>query len=181
MNTLNKAVFLDRDGVINEEVNYLHKSEDFKFLPNVFSTLQEYLAKGYLIIIITNQAGIGRGYYTEHDFDILTQWMLQQFAEHNISISGVYYCPHHPSAGLGKYKQNCACRKPQPGMIKQAVKEHNIDVSQSILFGDKISDIEAGKNAGIKTNILVETGHDLTQKERDAADKTLISLKFVEA
>ncbi len=153
---MNKALFLDRDGVVNKEKNYLYKIEDFEFIDEVFETCKYFQEKGYLIIIITNQAGIARGKYTEDDYEILTNWMIKEFEKNNIKISKVYYCPHHPD-----FSGDCECRKPNPGMILQAQRDFDIDLSQSLLVGDKNSDIEAGINAGIKMNYLVETGHEI--------------------
>ena len=145
---MNKAVFLDRDGVVNVEKNYVYKIEDFEFMPGIFDVCKKYQQEGYLLFIITNQAGIARGYYTEEQFRILTDFMIKQFEKQGILIKKVYFCPHHPD-----FTGECECRKPNPGMILQAAKEFDIDLSESILIGDKESDIEAGERAGIKMNI----------------------------
>jgi len=150
----NKALFLDRDGVINVDHGYVCKSDDFQFIDGVFELCRLAIEKGYLIFVITNQAGIGRGYYSVADFDCLTKWMCEEFAAQGILISKVYYSPFHSIHGLGKYKKDDESRKPRPGMIHQAVKEFGIDLSGSVLVGDKYSDIQAGKNAGVRTNIL---------------------------
>ncbi len=155
---MNKALFLDRDGVINKEKNYLYKIEDFEFIDGVFETCKYFQEKGYLIIIITNQAGIARGKYTEDDYEILTNWMIKEFEKNDIQISKVYHCPHHPD-----FSGECECRKPNPGMILEAKRDFDIDLSQSILVGDKNSDIEAGIKGGIKMNYLVETGHKIDE------------------
>lgn len=147
-----KALFLDRDGVVNKEINYLYRIEDCVFIKGIFELCQYFQQKGYKIFIITNQAGIARGYYTEQDYNIFTDWMIQEFSKKGIVITKVYHCPHHPSI-----TGECLCRKPNPMMIKLAEKEYNIDLQNSILIGDKISDIEAGKNAEIGLNILVKT------------------------
>lgn len=157
---MNKALFLDRDGVINKEKHYLYKIEDFEFIHGVFSTCKHFQDKGYLIIIITNQSGIARGKYSDKDFHILTSWMIQEFEKENIKISEVYYCPHHPSIS-GK----CECRKPKPKMIQDASKKFNIDLKKSILVGDKNSDIKAGLNAGILNNYLISTGHFIDKNQ----------------
>lgn len=154
----NKALFLDRDGVINVDKKYVYKIEDFEFIDGVIETLRYFQELGYLLIIITNQAGIGRGYYSEEDFRILNEWMLTQFANKGVHISKVYYSPFHPEHGIGKYKRESFYRKPNSGMILQAQKEFDIDLAKSILVGDKESDIEAGINAGIKVNVLVSNG-----------------------
>jgi D-glycero-D-manno-heptose 1,7-bisphosphate phosphatase len=145
-----KALFLDRDGVINKEINYLYRIEDFIFNDEIFELCQHYQKNGYKIFIITNQAGISRGYYKENDFLKLTDWMLNEFYLKGIEIIKVYFCPHHPDIS-----GHCICRKPKPGMIKQAQSEYNLDLSRSILIGDKMSDIEAGRNAGVGLNILI--------------------------
>ena len=136
---MKKALFLDRDGVINKEKNYLYKIENFEFIDGVFETCKYFQDNGYLIIVITNQAGIARGKYSEDDFSKLTKWMIQEFEKKNIKISKVYHCPHHPD-----FTGECECRKPKPKMILDAQKEFNIDLIHSILIGDKNSDIEAG-------------------------------------
>ena len=153
---MNKALFLDRDGVINKEKNYLYKIKDFEFIDGVFEACQNFQKLGYLIIIITNQAGIARGKYSENDFNILTQWMSKEFEKRDILISKVYHCPHHPD-----FNGECECRKPKPKMILDAKNDFNIDLTQSILVGDKNSDIEAGITAGIENNYLISTGHKI--------------------
>lgn len=157
---MNKALFLDRDGVVNKEKNYLYKIEDFEFIDGVFETCRYFQDKGYLIIIITNQAGISRGKYTEKDFEILTEWMIQEFEKESIKISKVYHCPHHPD-----FSAECECRKPKPKMILDAKKEFNLDLSNSILVGDKNSDIETGIKSGIRDNYLISTGHKIKENK----------------
>ncbi|MBP1991144.1 D-glycero-alpha-D-manno-heptose-1,7-bisphosphate 7-phosphatase [Paenibacillus eucommiae] len=149
----NKALFLDRDGVINVEKNYVHKIEAFEFVEGIFELTKYFQDMGYLLIVITNQAGIAKGFYSEKDLSILTIWMIEEFNKRDITISGVYYCPFHPE-GLGEYKKQSNCRKPEPGMILQAAQDFKIDLSESLLIGDKESDIEAGFRAGIKNNFL---------------------------
>ncbi|MCF6340260.1 MAG: D-glycero-beta-D-manno-heptose 1,7-bisphosphate 7-phosphatase [Sulfurimonas sp.] len=142
---MNKALFLDRDGVINKDINYLFKIKDFIFIDGIFELCKHYQNLGYIIIIVTNQSGIDRGYYSKSDFDILTKWMIEEFKRNDIEIKKVYFCPHHPDI----YGE-CNCRKPKPGMIFQAQKEFDIDLKNSIIVGDKEKDIEAGINAGLK-------------------------------
>jgi len=159
----NKAIFLDRDGVINKEVNYLHKIKDFEFTKNCIDALLLLQQQGYLLFIITNQAGIGRGYYNEADFHILNNWMLLELKKHGVNINDVRFCPHHAKEGKGTYKIDCECRKPKIGMITPLIEKYNIDVHSSILIGDKVSDIEAGKAANIDNLILVKSGHTLPE------------------
>lgn len=137
---MNKCVFLDRDGTINVEKNYLYKIEDFVFLPRVIDALRLLQDAGYLLVIITNQSGIARGYYTEEDFNVLNSWMLNKLKACGIELSAVYYCPHHPAARYERYRVDCNCRKPKLGMYEQAVKDLNIDLSHSYTIGDKIRD-----------------------------------------
>jgi len=156
-----KALLLDRDGVINVDHGYVYRQEDFQFVDGIFELCREAIASGYLIFVITNQAGIGRGYYTEADFDYLTRWMLNEFLVQGVLISKVYSSPFHSVHGLGKYKKDDESRKPRPGMIHQVVNEFGINLSESVLIGDKCTDIEAGQNAGVRTNILYIGDSDL--------------------
>jgi D-glycero-D-manno-heptose 1,7-bisphosphate phosphatase len=149
------ALFLDRDGVINVDHAYVHKKEDFQFIEGIFDLCRKARELGYMIIVVTNQAGIGRGYYSEEDFETLTDWMKQVFASENAEINQVYHCPYHPEKGIGEYKQDAPCRKPNPGMIMQACQEFDIDLKASLMIGDKVSDIEAGQAAGIGRNFLL--------------------------
>lgn len=146
---MNKALFLDRDGVINVDKGHVYLREQFEFNKDVFELCKNYSEQGFLIIIITNQAGIAKGYYSEEDFLQLTEWMVKEFACRGIVISKVYYCPHHPDI-----TGPCACRKPEPGMILRAVNEFDLDISSCILVGDRESDLEAGRRAGIPENNL---------------------------
>jgi D-glycero-D-manno-heptose 1,7-bisphosphate phosphatase len=144
----NKAIFLDRDGVINVDKQYVSKIEDFEFKDGIFNLLHSLQEMGYILIIVTNQSGIGRGYYSLEDFEKLTQWKLDQLAQKGIKIHKVYYCPHAPEL-------KCDCRKPSPKMLLEAQKSFNIDMKRSWMIGDKKSDIEAGKNAGVGKTVLI--------------------------
>ncbi len=168
--TLKPAVFLDRDGVINQECEYVHRIDDFHFIDGVFDACRKLSQAGFRLIVITNQAGIARGYYTEDDFHHLTGWMLDQFRQHDVEIDDVYYCPHHPVHGIGSYRRACDCRKPGPGMILRAAGEHSLDLSKSLLVGDKISDIEAGVAAGLGCCVLVLSGHAPDRKDLKKVD-----------
>lgn len=161
---MRRAIFLDRDGVINKEKNYLYKIDDFEFIEGVFEACKKFQENDYLIIVITNQAGIARGLYTERDFLLLTQWMRKRFAKMGVKVDAVYYCPHHPD-----FTGNCDCRKPKPGMLIKAKNDFNIDMTASFLVGDKESDIEAGINVGINKNILVKTGCVINEKKTRAS------------
>ncbi len=144
---MNKALFLDRDGVININFGHVHKKENFVFIEGIFELCKMAQDEGFLIIVVTNQAGIGKGFYDKESFFKLDSWMKKVFLENGIIISKTYYCPHVS-------EDNCTCRKPKPGMIINALKEYNIDPKKSILIGDKVSDIIAGKSAGIDNVLL---------------------------
>lgn len=167
---MRKALFLDRDGVINKEKNYLYKIEDFEFIDGVFETCRFFQNNGFYIIIITNQAGIARGKYSVEDFKRLTEFMISEFKKEDIIINDVFYCPHHPD-----YSGVCDCRKPKPKMILDAKKKYDLSLSQSLLVGDKNSDIEAGMSAGIKKNYLITTGHKIIKNQWNV--KIIDSLK----
>jgi len=152
---VNRALFLDRDGIINVDHGYVFKSEQFDFVDGIFDLCQQAMAKNYRIFVITNQAGIARGYYSEQDFLRLTDWMKQQFQNQGVIIDDVYYCPHHPTKGVNHYKMLCNCRKPAAGMIINAKNDHQLDLQQSIFIGDKISDMQAAEAAGIDKRILL--------------------------
>lgn len=160
---LHSAVFLDRDGVINHNHGYVHKIGDFDFIEGIFDVARHAYQQKYKLVVITNQAGIARGYYTEEQFQQLTDWMCQQFLAAGAPINRVYFSPYHPTAGLGRYLKDDVSRKPHPGMIFQAQKELSIDLSRSVLIGDKLSDIQAGTAAGVGTNLLLTTerSHEL--------------------
>jgi len=147
---MTKCVFLDRDGVINVDKNYVHKIEDLDFIPNTFEALKSLQTKGFILFIVTNQSGIGRGYYTLEDYKKLRQYIDSKLKDNNINIIEEYFCPHHPD-------ENCRCRKPGTKFIEEAITKYNINKDESYFIGDKTSDIKAGHDSGLKT-ILVLTG-----------------------
>jgi len=151
---MRKALFLDRDGIINEDGSYLYRPEDFRFMDGIFELCRAAQEKGYLLIVTTNQSGIARGYYTEEDFLKLTDWMCREFAKEDIRIDKVYFCPFHPEKGIGAYKVDSDDRKPNPGMLLKARDEFGIDMEASVMVGDKDSDMEAGRRAGVKKLLL---------------------------
>jgi len=157
-----KTIFLDRDGVINKEVHYLHKIDDFVFVDGIFDVCQYFLSLGYKIIIITNQSGISRGFYSENEYRKLTQWMLNQFENKNINILDVFYCPHGPNS-------TCNCRKPKPGMFLSAKTKHTIDMRQSWMIGDKEVDVIAANASGINNTILVRSGYRIDESKSKAS------------
>ena len=164
---LPKALFLDRDGVVNVEKNYLHKIEEFELVEGIVEVCRAYQESGYLIIIVTNQSGISRGYYSEEDFAILSQWMVKYFKTLGITITHIYHCPHHESIdGV------CDCRKPEPGMFISAQKEYDLDMAHSVMIGDNERDIEAAQRAGVGMNILFSS--DVIESK---ANRVISSLK----
>ena len=151
-----KTIFLDRDGVINNEISYLHKIDEFVFIDGIFKACQDFRHLGYHIIIVTNQSGISRGYFSEEDFHTITDWMLTQFEINDVNILDVFHCPHSPEA-------NCSCRKPKPGMFIQAQKKYKINMDESWMIGDSERDIKAASLAGIKNTIIVKSGHKVEE------------------
>ena len=149
-----KALFLDRDGVINVDYAYVSRIDDFEFIDGIFELCRAAVEKGYLLVVVTNQAGIGRGLYTESDFYTLTDWMKSRFVQENCALTAVYFCPTHPEYGIGEYQRESNFRKPNPGMLLQAAIEHDIDMKASIIIGDKLSDMQAGKRSGIGISLL---------------------------
>ena len=166
-----KTIFLDRDGVINKEVNYLNKVDDFEFIDEVFSTCYYLKRLGFEIIIVTNQSGIARGYYSEYEFQIINNWMIDQFNLNNVDILDVFYCPH-------SNESKCECRKPKPGMFIEAKNKHNINMQESWMIGDSERDIIAASRAGIQNTILVRSGHKVDE-ENSQAKYFLNSIKEV--
>ncbi|PLX67054.1 MAG: D,D-heptose 1,7-bisphosphate phosphatase [Denitrovibrio sp.] len=149
---MDKALFLDRDGIINIDKGYLYKPEDVEFVDGIFDLLKYAQDKGYQLFVITNQSGIAREKYTHEDVLKLHLWMKDKFTEYSIEIKDFFYCPHHP-----KFSEPCDCRKPEPGMIMQACEKYDIDLSRSVILGDKPSDVQAGKKAGLKMTILLSS------------------------
>jgi D-glycero-D-manno-heptose 1,7-bisphosphate phosphatase len=152
---MSKCIFLDRDGVINKDLGYVYKWDDFKFLPGVIEALKDLTYHEISIVIVTNQSGIARGFYTEQEFLTLNDCMLEYFKSEGIQILDVFYCPHLTSGIVPKYAVDCSCRKPKSGMFHLAFDKYNIDPFSSIMVGDKVSDIVAATNAGIHTSYFV--------------------------
>ncbi len=161
---MDKAVFLDRDGTINKEVTYLYRPEDLVILPGVPEAVKILHDNGFHILVVTNQAGIARGYYTVEDMHRLHQYLNEQLKKDGAWIDAFYYCPHHPEHGIGAYRKACRCRKPDTGMFEMAEQEYKIDKKHSYMIGDKRIDVQAGRNYGIKS-ILVGTGYGREERE----------------
>ena len=171
-----RAAFLDRDGVINIDHGYVWRIADFQFVPGVLTATAELAQAGYALVVVTNQAGIGRGMYGEDDFDRLTAWMIEQFAQGGVPIAGVYHCPHHPTLAQGDLRRACNCRKPAPGMLLDAARDLGIALGESVMFGDKCDDMRAAQAAGV--GLRVYLGKDGLGAPADACDAAVAGLRF---
>ena len=160
--SLTSALFLDRDGVINHDSGYTSRVEDFRFIDGIFDLCRAARRSGYLLIVVTNQAGIGRGYYSEDDFYALTRWMREYFEKEGAPITDVFHCPYHSEHGVGEYKKDSFDRKPNPGMLLRAAEKHQLDLERSIMIGDRDSDMQAAKNGGvgIRCHYSAVMGHE---------------------
>lgn len=145
---MNKAIFFDRDGVINEDTHYVHKISEFKFKKDIFSVMTHLKKLGYIFFIVTNQSGINRHYFSIEDYTLMTNYMINELSKKDIEITKIYMCPHTPA-------ENCTCRKPHPTFINDAVNTYNLNVDKCWLIGDKDSDIQCGLNAGLSNLILI--------------------------
>ncbi|OOF36852.1 D-glycero-beta-D-manno-heptose 1,7-bisphosphate 7-phosphatase [Rodentibacter heidelbergensis] len=172
---MNKAIFLDRDGTLNIDYGYVHEIDHFKFIEGAIDALRTLKGMGYLLVLVTNQSGIARGYFSEDQFLQLTEWMDWSLAEQGVDLDGIYYCPHHIQ-GKGEYREDCDCRKPKSGMLLQAIKELKIDPTKSVMIGDKVDDIKAGIGAKVKMNVLVRSGKSVTVEGERLADYVLNSI-----
>ena len=173
-----KACLLDRDGVLIKETNYLSSPKEVSIFPEAIRALQLLKENNYKIIVVTNQAGVAKGFFAEACISEVHAEIDRQLKQHNLKIDHYYYCPHHPEGIVEQYKKSCNCRKPMPGMIQRAQKDYNLDLSKSFLIGDKISDLLAAKNSGC-LGILVETGYGKAYKE-EAISKDFSVLPNIE-
>jgi D-glycero-D-manno-heptose 1,7-bisphosphate phosphatase len=175
--SLRRAAFLDRDGVINVETGYLYRIEDFAFVDGAVEGMHLLASAGYALVVVTNQAGIAKGLYDEAAYQRLTQHMLDELSKAGVAVTAVYHCPHHPLGVVPAYAMHCLCRKPGAGMLLAAAGDHRLDLKRSVLIGDKTSDSLAGRAAGLPLTILVETGHALPTDAMDHADRRCADLK----
>ncbi len=171
------ALFLDRDGVINIDHGYVYQADYFDFLPGIFDLVRKANFCNYLVIVVTNQAGIGRGYYSENQFHFLTEWMRECFKTEGARIDAVYFCPFHPKYGIGKYLRESNWRKPSPGMLLQAESDLGIDMMRSIFIGDNLSDMAAGLSASVGT--LLHLGVSESLKGCQSINHLSDALKFI--
>jgi D-glycero-D-manno-heptose 1,7-bisphosphate phosphatase len=154
------ALFLDRDGVINVDLGYIHRSDQCEFVPGIFELARFWTNElRRPIVVVTNQSGIGRGYFDENAYADLTRWMCERFEAERTAISRVYHCPYHPLDGIGEYRRDHPWRKPKPGMLLQAASDLGLDPARCAILGDKMSDIEAGAAAGIGLRVLIGPGN----------------------
>ena len=157
---IERILFLDRDGVINVNLGYVHSVAETQWVPGVFEFSKRARNAGYSLVIVTNQAGIARGYYSEEEFINYTHWMHQQFEQRGVDILATFYCPHHPTEGLRQYRKDCCCRKPMPGMLQAARNEFSFGTHDEIMVGDSITDMIAAERAGIRRRLLFNPERD---------------------
>lgn len=174
---MNAAAFLDRDGVVNVDRAYVHRWKDFEFVPGSLDAIARLAAAGYRIVIVTNQSGIARGMYTEAQYETLTARMRSAFEERGVKITGVYHCPHHPSGSVAAYTRECDCRKPAAGMLLRAAADHGLSLADSILVGDRGSDIAAARAAGVGRAFLVRSDHVDNDNDRIEPDGRFDNLR----
>ena len=167
------AAFIDRDGVLNEDLGYVHRRDDFHWLAGAVDALVRLQSAGYALVVVTNQSGIARGLYTMTELATLNAHIEHELARHGVRLAGIYACPHHPEATRPEYRRQCDCRKPGPGLILQAAREHGLDLAASCLFGDKASDIQAGRRAGVARCWLVGDAACAARCGADGAATTL--------
>jgi D-glycero-D-manno-heptose 1,7-bisphosphate phosphatase len=152
---IDRALFLDRDGVVNVEVGYLHRAEEVRFVDGIFSLCRTAVRLGYRLIVVTNQAGIARGYYSEADFHALMEFMRGKLRAQGVELDAVYYCPFHPEHGVGKYKREHEDRKPGTGMLLRGSRDFGVELSESVMVGDRCSDVMAANAAGLRQAFLI--------------------------
>jgi D-glycero-D-manno-heptose 1,7-bisphosphate phosphatase len=166
----NVAVFLDRDGTINEEAGYLDDLAKIKIIPTAFEAIRLINLNDMKAVVITNQAGVARGLFSEEFVNVANEYLRAALRQEDAIIDKFYYCPHHPTEGIGRYRQECDCRKPAAGMLLRAAHEMDINLAQSYIIGDRYNDMEAGKKAGVK-GVLVKTGFGQSLLQDDGPDR----------
>ncbi len=177
-----RAVFLDRDGVINVDLGYVHRVEHFRFVPGSDVALARLQAAGWRLVVVTNQSGLARGLYSSADYERFTAHLRAQLAGAGVQLDAVLHCPHLPDAVVPAYRLSCPCRKPAPGLLLQAARELSLDMGASVMVGDRLSDVFAGRAAGVGYNVLVRSGHALEPGAAEQADAVYDDLAaFVDA
>lgn len=175
-----RALFLDKDGVINVDHGYVCTPERTQFIGGIFELCRAATVRGCLNVVVTNQAGIARGYYTEPEFLAYIDWLREEFRRHDAQLDAVYYCPHHPQHGRGRYLRDCECRKPKPGMIVTAARELGLSLPACALLGDSPSDIAAGHAADVGTCVQLPpwpAGEPLPTLNAAAVQRVLAALE----
>ncbi len=170
------AAFIDRDGVLNEERAFVYRPQDFVFIPGAIEGLRLLQRSGFALVVVTNQSGIARGLYTEADYLSLTAHIRERLGAEGVGLDAIEYCPHLPDAPVSAYRRECDCRKPKPGMLLRAIKALDIDPRRSFLVGDRLTDVEAGRAAGLARNFLVRTGYPFTEQAASGADEVYADL-----
>lgn len=179
---MNRAVFLDRDGVITEdEPSYVHEPGQLKLIPGSAKAIKLLNENGFKVVVVCNQSGVARGYYREEDVETFNEAMMAELNKWDAYIDATYYCPHHPQAEIEAYRVDCNCRKPKPGMLQKASKDLKIDLKSSFMVGDKLDDVRAGQNAGCKINILVLTGHGRDELKNSHIERDFVHLCLLES
>ena len=172
-----RAVFLDRDGVIVVDHGYVHRVEDFRFVPGSAQALLRLQAAGWRPVVVTNQSGLARGLYSADDYERFTAHLREQLRAVGVRLDAVLHCPHLPDAAVASYRLACDCRKPAPGMLLRAARELAIDLAGSVIVGDRLSDVQAGRAAGVGHCVLVRSGHPLDPSELRQADAVYDNLE----
>lgn len=175
-----KAVFLDKDGTLVEDVPYNVDPALVTYTPNAINALQKLQAYGFKLFLVTNQAGLAKGVFSENQFNQLKDFLTDSLASHGIHLCGFYYCPHHPDGNVSRHAMPCACRKPAPGMLLDAARRHNIDLSRSWMVGDILHDIEAGRRAGCRT-VLIDNGNETEWEISDQRTPDMVACDLLEA
>jgi D-glycero-D-manno-heptose 1,7-bisphosphate phosphatase len=165
-----RAVFLDRDGVINVDRGYVHKVDDFRFVPGSDGAMRRLQDAGWRLVVVTNQSGLARGLYSKADYDRFTAHLQGQLVAVGVTVDAVLHCPHLPDATVAAYRLQCDCRKPAPGMLLRAARDLGLDLGASVMVGDRITDVEAGRAAGVGHNVLVRSGHAAEPGDAERAD-----------
>lgn len=178
---MNRACFLDRDGVLIKDMHYIKDPDDVELMPGVADALKKLHDNGFLCVVVSNQSGVARGYFSEESVDVVNARICELLAERGEKLDASYYCPHYPDGDVDEYSFDCDCRKPGPGMFLKAAEEHSINLGESFMIGDKVSDIEAARKAGCKEAVMVKTGKGEEQFRRYKPENVHLAAGISEA